>query len=172
MTKIVVVGDSHTGKSTFAHVACGIPIPHNMFRSTNTETYYCYGTETRTEITVVPGEALDDRLASACEGAEGIIALYNYEDSIHSAQRWLRRVGCAMGGIQQVPIIICQHKHTRLYTRHDRRLVEVLQRYPLAEHTNTSIEVAHGIQDCVNRLITHIRRRHPSPLARHSGGDE
>jgi len=171
MARVVVVGDSRVGKTAFAHVACGHPLPVNIFRSTEVETFYLHGTDQVATLQVVPGTALDDVLARTCGGADAIMVIYDSHTSIYTAKRWLQRIEQLMDGTGRVPILICSHSSGSADPRvHDRRLSYVLQQYPHAEHTRTRMARPAGIVDCANRVVHHIRRRHPSPLSHHSDG--
>ena len=173
MTKIVVVGDSHVGKTTFAHVACKIAIPLNVFRSTVTEVYYWHGNDSTAELHVVPGFTDAGMLKESCLSAEGIVVLYDCRESIHAAKKWLRQIAGVCAGVHEVPIMVCQHKYNqRNAKKHERRLSEFLLHYEKAEHTHTTITNPVGIQDCVNRIIKHVRRNLPSPLCEHGDAKE
>lgn len=167
MTIIAVLGDSHSGKSAYAHAACNIAIPLNLFESKDVETYFWYGLNSSAEVRVIPGTASNKLLKSACIGADGIVVLYEQNKTVYCAKRWIVRLGHCLNGVQNIPILICKHKSNTVRHRHDRRLTELLQRFPLAEHTCTTISNITGIQDSLNRIITHARKQIPSPLSEH-----
>lgn len=165
MTLILVVGDSRAGKTTFAHLACHHRRPLNVFRSTCTETFYLRGNCSVAELRVVPGDVTNEHLIHDAHGVDGVIVLYDTSHTIHSASRWLLRLSRLVVGLHRVPLLVCCHKSTALSSHHDRRLSELLIRYKTAEHTCTSEERPIGIVDCVNRMVTRVRRLPPSPLA-------
>jgi hypothetical protein len=171
MTKVVVVGDSRVGKTGFAHIACSHDLPLNLFRSTEVETFYLHGVDTTATLSVVPGNALDDVLSCVCNGSDAIIALYDSRKSVYTAKRWLNRIERMIDGVHRVPIMICSHSIHTSPCVHDRRLSDVLQQYPCAEHTCTATGRSVGIVDCVNRIVTKVRSRHPSPLERRHTDD-
>ena len=169
MNKVVLVGDDQVGKTTFAHIACMHSVPLNLYRSTDNESYFLHGEHNSTELVVVYSRVTNTQLVNIVAGAEGIIVLYDVD--IYSAKRWLRRLANCMQGVYKVPVLICKHKSAQSHGRHDRRLSETLAQYHNAEHTHTSKDRATGIQDCMNRVITKIRRNLPSPLAKHAHDD-
>lgn len=166
MTQLVIVGDSRVGKTSFAHIACSHELPRNIFRSTEVETFYLHGLDTTATLLVVPGDTLDDVLSCVCNGSDAIIVLYDSTKSIYTAKRWLNRIHRMIDGVHRIPLMICSHSIRTRPCVHDRRVSDVLQQYPNAEHTCTSIGRTAGIVDCVNRMITKVRSGHPSPLAR------
>jgi hypothetical protein len=153
-TRIVILGDSMVGKTVFAHIATGMPVPLNIYKSTQLEYFMLYGTCTSAEIVVVPGTADKDTISRGCKDATGIIVLY--KDYVCAARRWLGRV---VPPSTAVPILLCSYRST---IAAGRRVHETLQAYTTAEHASICHSI--GIVDCVNRIVTRARRDLASPL--------
>lgn len=161
MTKIVVVGDSGVGKTTFMHLAATGAVPQNVFRSTDIELFRPIRDAS---FLVVNGGILDVDLQRICTGADGILVLYRCGTSVHVAKRWLTRLNRTMVNVARVPVIICCHTDGSNEAS-NMNIHLLLRGYPRAEHTLTSVARPAGIQDCVNRVVLRARRDHPSPLA-------
>lgn len=153
-TRIVVMGDSRTGKTEFAYLATRVPVPLNIYKSTDVEHFQLRGAYSVADVAVVPGCADDAMLRAACQGATGVIVLY--KNNVTGARRWLNRANAT-----SVPILVCAHASA---APPGRRVREILQHYVTAEHTCTSPLYATGIIDCLNRIVLRARREMPSPL--------
>jgi len=164
MTRVVVVGDAHVGKTRFMHCATGMRIPVNVFRSIKVE----YFTMCGTSFVIVPGGATNDVLAGACDQAEGVIVLYAADNGIENAGRWLRCIRSVCSDVLRVPLLLCAHSlkpAVRTVPTVPPAVSALLRQYPNAEHAYTTEQWADGISDCANRIVYRIRRRPPSPLS-------
>lgn len=166
MNMVVLVGDSLSGKTVFAHVGCRIEVPMNVFRSTQAEVFYFDSTG---KVIVVPGTASDEVLSQVCDNADGVMILYTKKQGVPSALKWLRRLENTVSNLRSVPMLICHHKQVHAGTSFDRRHTNMLTRYANAEHADTSVRYTAGTVDCFNRVFTRIRRQHPSPLVLREG---
>jgi len=161
MTRVVVVGDAHVGKTRFMHCATGTCIPVNIFRSINVE----YFTMCGTSFVVVPGDATNDVLARVSDQADGVIVLYAVDNGIAHAARWLRRMRSVSNGMLGVPLLLCAHSLKPAVRIAPPDVSALLRQHPNAEHAYTTEQWTDGIADCANRIVYRIRRRPPSPLS-------
>lgn len=132
---------------------------YNVFRSTQVEEYapivgavFC----------VAPGTITNCNLQQLCTGADGLLVLYKGDSAVLAAETWLRRISGLVTGIKRVPVLVCC---TSKYSVPHRYLCNVLQEYPMAEHTHVCVSSLCGTKDCVNRIVYRVRKEPPSPLA-------
>jgi hypothetical protein len=158
MVRVLVVGDSRTGKSKMMHLATTGTCPLNLFTNRRPETFVLRGTTLTAQFCVVHGSASDEHLHAEIErGADAIVIVF--KNSARSARTWLAR--CTRGHSTSLPILICQHNSS---CEPGPLVVHLLRHYPTAEFTVTrSCRVA-GLSDCANRIVRRARAEPGSPL--------
>ena len=158
MTRVLVMGDSGTGKTAFMIAATGKSVPYNVFRSTQIETFFMCNAK----FEVVPGTCGMSALREVCDGADGIIVICKQGYSTH-ARAWLRKIESITNDELHVPIIICGHgKNTACDIGEEG--VRLLRRYPNSEYAFTCDAWPEGIKDCANRIVHRIRRAPTTPI--------
>jgi len=157
MVRVLVVGDSRTGKSKMMHLATTGTCPLNLFTNRRPETFVLRGTTLTAQFCVVHGSASDAHLRAEIErGADAIVIVF--KNSARSARTWLAR--CTHDRPTSLPIMICQHDSScepgppRAILRH----------YPTAEFTVTHSRRVVGLMDCANRIVRRARAEPGSPL--------
>lgn len=163
MTRVVVIGDSGTGKTAFMMLASGQSLPYNVFRSTHVETFFmCNAT-----FYVVPGTTDISALQETCDGADGIIVICKRGGSAQ-ARAWLQAIERIANDDIHVPIIICAHGNTNVRKMGEDG-VRMLRRYRNSEYAFTCNAWPEGIQDCANRIVHRIRRAPTTPVRCYAG---
>lgn len=163
MTRVIVVGDSLSGKTKMLQLATMGRIPHDVFRSTQIEEYMPIAGAT---FCVAPGGITDHNLQQLCAGADGLVVVYRSDASIYAGRRWLKRISRLVEGSTRVPVLICCLGSASSCSPQEagRHLGAVLREYPMAEHTQLTETSLCGTKDCVNRIVYRIRKAPPSPL--------
>ena len=155
MTKILVLGDSGVGKTSWLFAMNG-QVPRNIFKSTHDEKFVFSCTQPSAIFVAIHSSITNQNLKKHCKGTQGLIVLYNNNCS---PLAWLHRVNLLYPR-NTIPVIVCCHGiHT---TAHD---LSWLHRHVHVEHAFTSIEQRAGIIDCANRILTRVRQNLPSPLS-------
>jgi GTPase SAR1 family protein len=156
MTRIVVLGDSGVGTTSWLHTMQG-GVPCDVYRSSASECYLFRGTVPAVTFIGVPGDISERRFVRSCESCDGAVILYVPECS--SALRWLRRLVRTYGPLS-IPVLVCAHQ----VDTYEAQVPGWLEHYPTVEFTSTTIRRPVGILDCANRIITRARRTLASPL--------
>ena len=155
MNKILVLGDSGVGKTSWLHAMNG-RVPRNIFKSTHSEQFTFVHSEQPAVFVAVHASINNNDLKKHCKGAEGLIVLYNHKSA---PLTWLRRIH-QMYPRNTIPVLVCCHG-----VDEPKRDLTWLHKYRRAEHAYTCIERRSGILDCANRILTQVRRNLPSPLS-------
>ena len=155
MNKILVLGDSSVGKTSWLHAMNG-KVPRNIFKSTHSEQFTFLHSEQPAVFVAVHADISNNELKKHCKGAEGVIVLYNHKNT---PLTWLKRIHL-MYPHNTVPVLVCCHGFNE--PRHD---LTWLSQHRLIQHAYTCIEHQAGILDCANRILTQVRRNLPSPLS-------
>ena len=158
MTRIIVIGDSGTGKTAFMIAATGQRMPHNVFRSTGVETFCMC----RAAFYVIPGTCSSSVLRNTCDGADGILVICRRGCSA-GARAWLQKVQRVAAGELHVPVIVCAHGDDQISSIGEDG-VRLLQRYPNSEYAFTCNMWPEGIKDCANRIVCRVRRDPTTPI--------
>lgn len=151
MNKIIVLGDSGVGKTSWLHAMNG-KVPRNIYRSTRTERFIFTPTSPTATFLAVHAMSTDAKLREHCHGADGMIVLYNHQSS---PLPWLYRIRRLYRN-HNIPTIVCCHGHPQPASK---------------EHVATCVEEPQTIVDCANRIVTLARRNLASPLSDHDMGE-
>jgi len=147
MSKIIVLGDSGVGKTSWLHAMNG-KVPCNVYQSTKTERFVFTQTSPAAYFLAVHPTSSDTKLREHCHGADGMIVLYSHAGS---PLPWLRRIR-RLFGEHNIPTIVCCHGGNQASGDEN------------PYHVCTRTEDRQTIIDCANRILTLARRNLASPL--------